>query len=172
MTTTPSSAPRGRLSPRLCLFTPALGEPAAFADKLAAVLDVGEVAAILLRLQDTDERTLVNRAKAVATIAQRRGVALLLDGRAEIAARADADGAHLSGIEALTAAIGALKPQRIAGAGGLKSRHDAMLAAEGGADYVMFGEPDRHGHHPPPEAAIERIGWWAEVFEVPCVGLW
>ena len=170
MTTTPSSAPRGRLSPRLYLFTPALGEPAAFADKLAAVLDVGEVAAILLRLQDTDERTLVNRAKAVAAIAQPRGVALLLDGRAEIAARAGADGAHLSRIEALTAAIGALKPERIAGAGGLKSRHDAMLAAESGADYVMFGEPDRNGHHPPFEAVIERIGWWAEVFEVPCVG--
>ena len=170
MTTTPSSAPRGRLSPRLYLFTPALGEPAAFADKLAAVLDVGEVAALLLRLQDTDERTLVNRAKAVAAIAQPRGVALLLDGRAEIAARAGADGAHLDGIEALTAAIGALKPESIAGAGGLKSRHDAMLAAESGADYVMFGEPDRNGHPPPFEAVIERVGWWAEVFEVPCVG--
>ena len=65
---------------------------------------------------------------------QPRGVALLLDGRPELAARAGADGAHLPGIEALTAAIGALKPERIAGAGGLKSRHDAMLAAEGGAD--------------------------------------
>jgi thiamine-phosphate pyrophosphorylase len=170
MTTTPSSAPRGRLSPRLYLFTPALGEPAAFADKLAAVLDVGEVAAILLRLQDTDERTLVNRAKAVAAIAQPRGVALLLDGRAEIAARAGADGAHLDGIEALTAAIGALKPESIAGAGGLKSRHDAMLAAEGGADYVMFGEPDRRGNIPPLEAVEERLTWWAELFEAPCVG--
>jgi thiamine-phosphate pyrophosphorylase len=158
------------VSPRLYLFTPALGEPAAFADKLAAVLDVGDVAALLLRLEDADERTLVNRAKAVAAIAQPRGVALLLDGRAEIAARAGADGAHLSRIEALTAAIGALKPERIAGAGGLKSRHDAMLAAESGADYVMFGEPDRDGQRPPFEAVIERVGWWAEVFEVPCVG--
>jgi thiamine-phosphate pyrophosphorylase len=158
------------VSPRLCLFTPALGEPGAIANKLAAVLDAGDIAAVLLNLEDTDERTLVNRAKAVATIAQRRGVPLLLDGRAEIAARADADGAHLSGIEALTAAIGALKPQRIAGAGGLKSRHDAMLAAESGADYVMFGEPDRNGHRPPFEAVIERVVWWAEVFEVPCVG--
>ena len=35
-----------------------------------------------------------------------------------------------------------LKPERIAGCGGLATRHDAMLAAEAGADYVMFGEPD------------------------------
>jgi thiamine-phosphate pyrophosphorylase len=158
------------VSPRLYLFTPALGEPGALADKLAAVLDAGDIAAVLLNLEDTDERTLVSRAKTVATIAQRRGVALLLDGRAEIATRAGADGAHLSGIEGLTAAIGALKPQRIAGAGGLKSRHDAMLAAESGADYVMFGEPDRNGRRPPFEAVIERVVWWAEVFEVPCVG--
>jgi thiamine-phosphate pyrophosphorylase len=158
------------VGPRLYLFTPPLGDPTAFADKLAAALDVGNIAALLLRLEDADERTLVNRAKTVAAMAQPRGVALLLDGRPELAARAVVDGAHLDGIDALTAAIGALKPERIAGGGGLKSRHDAMLAAEGGADYVMFGEPDRHGRRPPFAAVIERINWWAEVFEVPCVG--
>ena len=35
------------------------------------------------------------------------GAALLLDGHAELAARAGADGAHLTGIEAFTAAVGA-----------------------------------------------------------------
>ena len=38
-----------------------------------------------------------------------------------------------------------LKPARIAGCGRLATRHDAMLAAEAGADYVMFGEPDAAG---------------------------
>jgi thiamine-phosphate pyrophosphorylase len=166
----PPAQAGANVGPRLYLFTPPLGDPTAFADKLAAALDVGNIAALLLRLEDADERTLVNRAKTVAAMAQPRGVALLLDGRPELAARAVADGAHLDGIDALTAAIGALKPERIAGGGGLKSRHDAMLAAEGGADYVMFGEPDRHGRRPPFAAVIERINWWAEVFEVPCVG--
>jgi thiamine-phosphate pyrophosphorylase len=158
------------VSARLYLFTPPLGDPAAFANQLAAALDAGDVAALLLRLEDADERTLVNRAKMIAAVVQPRGVALLLDGRAEIAARAGADGVHLDGVAALTAAIGALKPERIAGAGGLRSRHDAMLAAEGSADYVMFGEPDDHDRRPPLAAVIERVGWWAEVFEVPCVG--
>ena len=157
------------MSPGLYLLTAPLGDTAAFASKLAAVLDVGNIAALLLRLEDADERTLVNRAKTVAAMAQPRGVALLLDGRPELAARAGADGAHFDGIEALTAAISELKPERMAGAGGLRSRHDAMLAAEGGADYVMFGEPDRNGHRSPFAAVIERVGWWAEVFEVPCV---
>ena len=44
-----------------------------------------------------------------------------------------------------------------------------MLAAESGADYVMFGEPDADGARPPFEAIVERVEWWAEVFQIPCV---
>ena len=45
-----------------------------------------------------------------------------------------------------------------------------MLAAEGGADYVLFGEPDLNGQRPSLTAIEDRISWWAEVFEPPCVG--
>jgi thiamine-phosphate pyrophosphorylase len=44
-----------------------------------------------------------------------------------------------------------------------------MLAAEAGADYVMFGEPDAAGKRPSFDAIHERVGWWTEVFEIPCV---
>jgi thiamine-phosphate pyrophosphorylase len=133
-------------------------------------MDAGDVAAVLLRLADSDERTMINRAKAMATPVQDRGAALLLDDRVELVARAGADGAHLNGIAAFTEALAHLKPERIAGAGGLTTRHDAMLAAEKDADYVMFGEPDAAGTRPAFEAIEERIAWWAEVFECPCVG--
>ena len=71
-----------------------------------------------------------------------QGAALVLDGHADLAARAGADGAHLTGIEALRRASRRSSRTRIAGCGGLETRHDAMVAAEAGADYVMFGEPD------------------------------
>jgi thiamine-phosphate pyrophosphorylase len=45
-----------------------------------------------------------------------------------------------------------------------------MLAAEAGADYVMFGEPDRRGGRPSFDALQERLEWWAELFELPCIG--
>jgi thiamine-phosphate pyrophosphorylase len=156
--------------PRLYLVTPALGDTASFLRDLGPVLDAGDIAAVLLRLEPADERTLTNRAKSVATIVQRRDVALLLDGHPTLAARAGADGAHLFGIEALTEATASLKPDRIAGAGGLRSRHDAMLAGEAGADYVMFGDPDRGGNRPPLEAVTDRLTWWSELVEIPCVG--
>jgi thiamine-phosphate pyrophosphorylase len=155
---------------RLYLVTPQLGDPTAFLRDLGAVLDAGDIAALLLRLEPADERTLINRAKSVAAVVRRRDIALLLDGHHELAARAGADGAHLFGIAALTEAIGALKPDRIAGAGGLRSRHDAMLAGETAADYVMFGDPDGGGGRPALEAVTERLTWWSELFEPPCVG--
>jgi thiamine-phosphate pyrophosphorylase len=155
---------------RLYLVTPQLADTAAFAEEIDAALAAGDVAAVLLRLNDADERTLINRAKRVAAAVQRRDIALLIDGRPSLVARIGADGAHLTGIAAFTAALGALKPDRIAGAGGLRSRHDAMLAGEAGADYVMFGEPDRRGQRPPFAAVEERVEWWADLIELPCVG--
>jgi thiamine-phosphate pyrophosphorylase len=140
------------------------------AGRLAAALEAADVAAVLVRLGEADERTLIRQAKALAAPVQARGTALLLDGHAGLVERAGADGAHLSGIETFTAVLPTLRPQGIAGCGGLATRHDAMLAAEAGADYVMFGEPDDDGRRPGFDAVLERVAWWAEVFEVPCVG--
>jgi thiamine-phosphate pyrophosphorylase len=44
-----------------------------------------------------------------------------------------------------------------------------MVAGEN-ADYVMFGEPEADGRRPSFAAILERIEWWAAVFEIPCVG--
>jgi thiamine-phosphate pyrophosphorylase len=161
------SEPR-RPAPRLYLVIPS--HVARRADLLAQAVGAADVAAVLLPPQGADQRAQVDQVKAVAPFVQERGVALLLDGYPDLAAATGADGAHLHGIEALTAALPTLKPSRIAGCGGLKTRDDAMLAGEAGADYVMFGEPEPSGQRPSFDAITERVAWWAELFEVPCVG--
>jgi thiamine-phosphate pyrophosphorylase len=155
---------------RLYLFTPQLDDTTSFAGALDPALTAGDVAAVLLRLSDADERVLINRVKAIGAVVQRRDIALLLDGRPDIVGRTGADGAHLTGIEALRGALDALKPDGIAGVGGLRSRHDAMLAGEANPDYVMFGEPDRQGKRLEFPAIVERVKWWAELFQLPCIG--
>lgn len=155
--------------PRLYLVTPAISDPASFAGALEHALGAADIAAVLLRLADGGERALIERTKQIAATVQSRDVALVVDNRPEIVARAGADGAHLSGVEKFAAALALLKPERIAGAGGLRSRHDAMLAGEAGADYVMFGEPDRNGRRPSFEELQERLTWWADLLEIPCV---
>jgi len=137
---------------------------------LAEIFSTVDVAAVLLPMPDADERSLINKVKAVAPGVQRAGAALLVDGRPDIVARAGADGAHLVGPDALQGAVRTLKPNFIAGVGSLRSRHDAMVAAEAGADYVMFGDPDAAGRQPSRDTVIDRVAWWAEVFEIPCVG--
>ncbi len=138
--------------------------------ELPALLASADVAAVLLRLKETDQRTMISRIKAFAPPVQKAGAALLIDGHAELVARGGADGAHLTGLAALEEAAPSLKPDRIAGVGGLATRHDSMSAGEMGADYVLFGEPDANGQRPSSQAIAERLDWWAELFEPPCVG--
>jgi thiamine-phosphate pyrophosphorylase len=157
-----------RPAPRLYLVTPLLTRFDALAQDLKTLGDEVDIAAVLLRLDPADERSLIKAIKAFAPAVQDRDAALILD-RPELVARSGADGAHLANFEALQAALPALKPDRIAGVGGLITRHDAMAAAEAGADYVMFGEPDATGQRPSFDAVLERVDWWAEVFQIPCV---
>lgn len=159
-----------RPEPRLYLVTPLLADPSAFSRDLEAALGAADIAAVLVRLADDSESALIKRVKAIASTIQNAGAALLLDSRPELVARAGADGAHMTGADAFEAAVGGLKPDRIAGAGGLLTKHDAMLVAERGADYVMFGEPDAQGRCPHFDQTLDRVEWWQEVFQTPCVG--
>ena len=145
-------------------------DPSALIADLAGLFAKVDIAAVLVRLQPAEPRTMVSRVKALAPAVQQGGAALLLDGHVELVARSGADGAHLTGIEAMEESLPSLKPDRIAGVGGLFTRHDSMTAAEAGADYVLFGEPDANRRRPSIEAIAERLQWWAELFEPPCVG--
>jgi thiamine-phosphate pyrophosphorylase len=162
--------PPPRPAPRLYLATPDLDDPSQLVSDLPGLLAAADVAAVLVRLKETDQRTMISRLKQLAPAIQNAGAALLVDGHVELVARAGADGAHLTGIAALEDALPSLKPDRIAGIGGLTTRHDSMAAGELGADYVLFGEPDAKGERPSAEAIAERLQWWDELFEPPCVG--
>lgn len=165
-----NKSPPPRPAPRLYLATPVVDDPASLLAELPALLAAADVAAVLVRLKETDQRTMISRIKALAPIVQNAGAALLVDGHPDIVARGGADGAHLAGIAALEEAMPSLKPDRIAGVGGLETRHESMNAGEMGADYVLFGEPDAKGQRPSSQAIAERLDWWAELFEPPCVG--
>lgn len=154
-------------APRLILFSPPLpAEPAAALVEAACL--AADIASVILRTTGMGENEILSRAKLLLPDAQKSGAALLLADRADLVAKASADGAHLSDFPAQIALVASLKPKFIAGASGLVSRHDAMTAGETGADYVMFGEP-HGGERQTPEFVLDRITWWAEIFQIPCV---
>jgi len=81
-----------RPAPRLYLATPEVDDPAQLASLLPELLAAADVAAVLLRLKQTDQRTMISRVKTLAPVVQSAGAALLLDGHVELVARAGADG--------------------------------------------------------------------------------
>jgi thiamine-phosphate pyrophosphorylase len=165
---TPPSSPRSSLY----LITPPLppADADAFAKVFAEVLDAAPIVCALVRLAlnaRADAKSIVGPILRAAATAD---CALLIENDPRLAARLGADGVHVAGASPdLVAAIKDLKPKRIVGAGSLRLRDEAMTAGELGADYVMFGEP--HGGVGPMDLTllVERVSWWAEIFETPCV---
>jgi thiamine-phosphate pyrophosphorylase len=152
------------------LITPPVADAEAMAFRLMQAMAGGDVAAVLLRLSAGDDRSRIERVKRLAGPVQANNVALVVEDNALVAARGGADGVHLTGgPAAVSEARSSLKSERIIGIGALRARHDAMDAGEAGVDYVMFGEPRPDGSLPPLAAVVERAGWWAEIFETPCV---
>ena len=132
---------------RLYLITPPLAEAAGFAPRFEAALSAGDIACVFLRTQALAASEIKKIIAALAPLAQKHDIAVLIADPV-LAARVDADGVHVSGVgPELEAALTAMKPDRIVGVGAVSSRHEAMLAGESGADYVMFGWPQEARDH-------------------------
>jgi thiamine-phosphate pyrophosphorylase len=154
-------------SPGLYLVTPVLTEAESFLPALREALASADIASLLLRLGPLEDAQAARLVRAVAEPTQAKGAALLVDRSPALAIEAGADGAHVGGVGApLKDAIKRLFPGHIVGAGGLATRDDAMTAGEAGADYVLFGE-DAAPLDPP--VLLDRVQWWAEIFNTPCV---
>ncbi|HMN73206.1 MAG TPA: thiamine phosphate synthase [Rhodoblastus sp.] len=152
---------------RLYLITPPLEAASPFDRALAAALAAGDVACVLARFATTDPSQRKAILRTLTPLAQDHGAALLVDGDAQLAARAGADGAHVAGAgQALDEAIESLKPERIVGVGHLATRDECMEAGERDVDYLMFGGPADPATS---DDILERTQWWAEIFNVPCV---
>ncbi len=166
---------------RVYLITPPKLEPARFADLLAAALDAAEpaagpdpaVAAVQLRLKDVDEDAWRRAIDVLRPVAQSRGVAFLLNDRADLVRATGCDGAHV-GQEDMPArqARALMGPEATLGVTCKGSRDLAMQAGEDGADYVAFG-----AFFPSGTKKVTRfvdpeiLRWWSELMELPCCAI-
>jgi thiamine-phosphate pyrophosphorylase len=150
---------------RLYLQCPAQ-PPAALATQLTQVVASSDVACVLL----CHEESAADEAQigSVVDLVQKSGLACLIDGDAGLAERLGADGVHIEADAATYAECHKrLGESASIGAGCGLNRHDAMLLAELGADYVAFGADanviDAIDQY------TDLISWWSEIFVVPCV---
>jgi thiamine-phosphate pyrophosphorylase len=153
--------------------TPERLDPGPFGALLERALDAGDVAAVQLRLKSASDDDIRRAARALMPLAQRRGAAFILNDRPDLAAELGADGVHIGADDMPYAKARALVgPDAIVGVSCYASRHDAMEAAEAGADYVAFGAffPTRT-KEPRAQADVELLSWWSELMTVPCVAI-
>jgi len=154
---------------RIYLITPPVLEPMSFADRLAAALDAGDVAAVQLRLKDVDDETWRRAIDVLRPVTQAREVAFLLNDRADLVVSTGSDGVHV-GQDDMPArqARALIGPERTLGVTCKGSRDLAMQAGEDGADYVAFG-----AFFPSTTKDVtnlldpEILAWWSEMMELP-----
>ena len=159
---------------RLYLITPSrLDDLAAFGRTLAHALDAGDVAALQIRLKDQSDEVIAAAVDALSPIAQARGVAVILNDRPDLAAKLGCDGVHVGQSDTpLAEARKIMGKEAMIGVTCHDSRHLAMEAAEGGADYVAFGAffpttTKEAATHAEPEI----LTIWQEFMETPCVAI-
>jgi thiamine-phosphate pyrophosphorylase len=158
---------------RLYLITPPKLEAKAFAETLKRALGGGDVASLQLRLKDASDDEIRRAAEILMPIAQRAGVAFILNDRPDLAAELRCDGVHIGQEDASYAeARAAVGPDAIVGVTCHDSRHLAIVAAEEGADYVAFGAffPTAT-KEAKARADAEILQWWSEMMVVPCVAI-
>ena len=157
---------------RLYLVTPPAFDPAAFRDPFAAALDAGDVAAVQLRLKDADDVAWHRAIDALRPVAQSRGVAFLLNDRADLVP-GGCDGVHVGQED-----MPAREARRLIGKEGMlgvtchESRDLAMQAGDDGADYVAFGAFFPSGTKQVSRLADpEILAWWSDLMELPCCAI-
>ena len=144
-----------------------------FADRLARALDAGPVAAFQFRLKDIDQHEAATLAEPLRQVCAAREVAFIVNDSIALAKRIGADGVHLGQDDGdPREARAALGPDAQVGVTCHASRHLAMEAGEGAADYVAFGAfypttTKATTHRPDPSI----LSWWATMFELPSVAI-
>jgi thiamine-phosphate pyrophosphorylase len=140
------------------------------AGQIAAALSGGDVASLILPPYGLDEAAFQRLVETVVPIAQDHGAAAVIAGDARIAMRVGADGIHLeAGKAELGDAIERHQAKLMVGAGGAKTRDDALELGEMRPDYLFFG---RFGYDNKPEPHPRNLAlgqWWAEMIEIPCI---
>lgn len=155
---------------RLCLVAPAGVDAEAFAPRVADALSGGDVASLIIAADPNDPAALQRAARLFVPIAQDAGAAAIIHGDTRIVGHAKADGVLIdSGPDDLAAAVAALHPKRMVGAGGTGSRHDAMAAGEASPDFLFFGRLDGDTGDDIFPKALDLAAWWSSVTVIPAV---
>ncbi|TGQ57400.1 thiamine phosphate synthase [Mesorhizobium sp. M1C.F.Ca.ET.193.01.1.1] len=151
---------------RIVLIAP----PLATAEHICAAFGGGDVASLILPANGMDDATFQAFAEKIVPVAQAAGIAVIIAGDSRIAGRVHADGIHVeANRKELAETIERLADKMMVGAGGAKTRDEALELGEERPDYMFFG---RFGYDNKPEPHPRNLSlgeWWAQMIQIPCI---
>jgi thiamine-phosphate pyrophosphorylase len=157
---------------RIVLVAPPGIEASVLEERLRLALAAGDAASLIVPRYDLGDDAFQQLAERLVPLAQAHDVAAIVAGDTRVAGRVRADGIHIEdGKAALAEAIGRYGNKLTVGAGGAKTRDDALELGEEQPDYVFFG---RFGYDNKPEPHSRNLTlgrWWAAMIEIPCIVL-
>ncbi len=158
---------------RLYLITPPQIELDPFAAAFEQALSGGDIACLQIRLKDVPDAVVMAAGQTLIPLAQRAGVAVIINDRPDLAKALGADGVHIGQDDGTYAdARRIMGAKSVVGVTCHDSRHLAMEAGDAGADYVAFGAfYDTATKAPKYRATPDVLTWWSDIFEIPCVAI-
>jgi len=158
----------------LYLITPeTINDVTGFCRQLDDVLATEMVACVQLRLKGADDATFEETGLALLPVCHKHGVPMLVNDRADIAVKINADGVHLGQEDGdVVSARTLLGHDKDIGVTCHGSKQLAYDAGDAGANYVAFGAffPSKTK----PEAKVadkEILTHWDETTDIPCVAI-
>ncbi|MEH6715891.1 thiamine phosphate synthase [Parasphingorhabdus flavimaris] len=144
-----------------------------FPQQLKAALEAGPVAAFQFRVKDLAQQEAARLAAPLKALCDEHDVAFVVNDDIALARQLGADGVHLGqSDENLKNARAELGLDVQIGITCHDSRHLAMEAGEGGANYVAFGAffptGTKETFHTP---ELDILKWWSAMMEIPCVAI-
>jgi thiamine-phosphate pyrophosphorylase len=151
------------------LILPSIAGAAEIPQQFEAAIAGGDVASVIVRQDGMDEAAFQALAGRIVPVAQQAGIAAIIAGDTRVAGRTGADGIHVEGSRELREAVEKFQHKLMVGAGGAKTRDEALALGEERPDYILFG---RFGYDVVPEPHRRNLAlgtWWAEMIEIPCI---
>lgn len=152
---------------RVILIAPTNGDAVA---NVEVALSGGDVASVIVPMGEMSETQYRVHAIKLVSIIQAAGAAAILVGDTQVLGRNEADGLFIaSGPDNLIEALEKFSPKKIIGFGGVKDRHQAMMAGDIGPDFVFFGKLNGDIKPEPHHKNIALAEWWSQLISIPCV---
>ena len=157
----------------LYLITPPQIHDINIENKLKNIFQTGVVKVLQLRLKKSKDQEIIDAGKILKTLCKNHNVTLIINDRPDLAHKIGADGVHIgeedSSIENARAILG---KNAIIGVSCYNSKHQAMIAAEKGADYVAFGAFFKSSTKKTTfRANLELLRWAKKKINMPTVAI-